>query len=248
MQYRGAFWAGVVGQWLSYGATFITLFILASGFNAVSGWDANHILFLYALNVLSYAIAASFFYMFSTQLSEKVRGGSFDDTLTKPVSPFVYEFLQSFISGYFSHATLAIAMMIYSLIKIQFQVTFISVLTLLGAIIGASLIQAALLVVISTASFVMINDNPLLDLLWDLKSFTDYPIGVYPAFIQMFLTCILPVAFICYYPASSLLNIDTGMVFPKTLGYFTPIVGILLFVVSVKIWHVGLSRYQSTGT
>ncbi|MDR1262706.1 MAG: hypothetical protein LBK46_04360, partial [Oscillospiraceae bacterium] len=39
MTYRGAFWAGFVGQWLYYGSSFITLFIIVNNFDTLAGWS-----------------------------------------------------------------------------------------------------------------------------------------------------------------------------------------------------------------
>jgi ABC-2 type transport system permease protein len=96
MAHRSAYWAGIVAQWLSYGATFGTLFIMTRTFKSLAGWSPEEILFLYGVYLLSYAVAASFFFNPCINLAAKIRTGEFDSALTKPLSPFAHEFCMGF--------------------------------------------------------------------------------------------------------------------------------------------------------
>ena len=101
--YRSTYFAGIVGQWLSYGATFATLFIMVSSFESLSGWTADEVLLLYGISILSYSIGAAFFFTPAQGLSGKIRSGEFDASLTKPLHPFVHEMFAGFNIGYVSH-------------------------------------------------------------------------------------------------------------------------------------------------
>ncbi|MDR2135645.1 MAG: ABC transporter permease [Treponema sp.] len=245
--YRSAYWLGLVAQWLSYGVTFITLFIVVDNFNVLGGWKSEEVLFLYAMNLLSYALAALFFFGPCTGLSGKIRSGEFDAALTKPVSPLVHEMLNGFNPGYVSHITLSVAVMVVAVRRLHVAFNFPFVLTLLAMLFGAALVQAALLVFASAWAFFFINGNPFMGMIWSFKSFINYPIPIYPVVIQILLT-FLPLAFMNYYPSAILLNRTENMLFPPLLGYLTPLVGITAFVLSVAFWNFALSRYQSTGT
>jgi ABC-2 type transport system permease protein len=246
--YRSAYWLGLVAQWLNYGVTFITLFIVVENFNALAGWKSEEVLFLYAMNLLSYALAALFFFGPCTGLSGKVRTGEFDIALTKPVSPLVHEMLNGFNPAYASHITLSVAVMVLAVRRLHLVCNPPVVLTLLGMLFGAALVQAAFLVFTSAWAFFFVKGNPFMSILWSFKSFIKYPITIYPAAVQVLLTFVLPVAFMNFYPSTVLLNKTEGMLFPPPLGYLTPLVGITVFVLSVIFWNFALSRYQSTGT
>jgi ABC-2 type transport system permease protein len=217
-------------------------------FKVLAGWKSGEVLFLYAMNLLSYALAAVFFFGPSTGLSGKIRTGEFDIALTKPVSPFVHELLNGFNPGYVSHISLSVAVMVLAVRRLNLACSLPFILVLLGMILGAALVQAALLVFTSACSFFFINDNPVFNMVWSFKSFINYPLSIYSGAVQVFLTCILPLAFINYYPASVILHKTEGMLFPPFLGYATPAVGLGMFILSVVFWNYALSRYQSTGT
>ncbi|HJB05383.1 MAG TPA: ABC-2 family transporter protein [Candidatus Merdibacter merdigallinarum] len=249
MAYRSTYFAGIVGQWLGYGATFATLFIMVSSFDTLSGWNGNEVLLLYGFSVLSYSVGAAFFFTPSVNLSGKIRTGEFDASLTKPLHPFVHEMLSGFNVGYISHFTLSVAVIIIALVNLRFEVTFVSLIHLVLMVLGAALIQAASLIASSVMSFFTINENPILDfLLFNTKQFINYPITVYPRGIQFILTFILPFAFINFYPASLLLGKGVPSGFPAVLPYLTPLVGVVCFALSVALWNWGLKHYKSTGS
>jgi ABC-2 type transport system permease protein len=245
--HRSAFWAGVVGQWLGYGVTFATLYIMVNTFNVLAGWNADEMTFMYAVNLLSYAIAATFFYNPATMLSTKIRTGEFDGALTKPTSPFLHEFYTGFNFGYVSHISLSIVVMVMASVNVGLPWSPFAALTFLAMLIGAILVQAAFLIAVSSASFFLVNENPLFELSYTIQKFTQYPIAIYPLFLQIVLTFILPAAFMNFYPASAILGKNSGT-FAPTLSLWTPLVGIILFTLSVLLWNWALSKYQSTGS
>jgi len=248
MAHRSAFWAGFAGQWLAYGSTLATLYIMVSNFRFLAGWTAQEVLFLYAMNLLSYALGASFFFNPCINLAAKIRTGEFDAALTKPVSPLGHEFYTGFNLGYLSHVTLSSGVMIYALVSTGFEPSFFSILTFIGVLMGAVLTQSAFLIAASAFSFFLVNENPLFELLWNIKTFTNYPIKIYPLFLQVFLTFIVPVAFMNFYPASAVMGKEMPFAFPVHLGFLSPLAGIILFVLSILLWNWALSKYQSTGT
>ena len=249
MIYRSTYFAGIVAQWLGYGATFATLFILTTRFQNLSGWTPSEVLLLYALSLFSYCIAATFFFNPAMNLSSKIRSGEFDAALIKPLNPFIHEVFTGINPGYVSHFILSLIFIIYALVTLGYTISFWSVILLFLMVLGAVFVQAAALVASSVISFFTINENPVLDfLLFKVKEVANYPITIYPKAIQFILTFILPFAFINYYPASFLLSKEPPQGFPAILPYLSPLVGALCFALSVLLWNWGLKHYKSTGS
>lgn len=247
MSHRASFITGVIGQWLSYGATFATLYFMISNFGNLGGWSADEVLFLYAFNLLSYALAACIFFTPCANLSSKIRTGEFDSALTKPMTPFMHEIYNGFNFGYIGHTILSVFIIAISISKTSLTLTPINILMFLLMLISSALIQAALLIFSSSISFVTVNANPAGTIVYNLKKFIDYPITIYGAGIQILLTVLLPVAFINFYPVCALLN-SPASIFPDFTAFLTPLVAIFLFCLSIKTWNLGLSKYQSSGS
>lgn len=238
--------AGIAGQWLYYGAFFALIWVGVSHFGGIFSWSAYQVLFLSAMNLFSYAIAAMFCYQACVSLSEKIRGGTLDAALTKPVSPLLYEIYRGLNFGYMSHAALAVLVMVFASIQMRFAVSALSLILLGLMLIGATLVQAALLIAASGISFFFHPNNPFFSIVLIVREFTQYPISIYHGVVQALLTFVIPIGFVSFYPASAIFSVIAGSSMPRILPYFTPAVGIALLWLSVRLWNYASNRYQST--
>lgn len=246
MTYSVSFITGVIGQWIAYGGTFLSLYIMIENFNVLGGWTSYEVLYLYAFNLLSYALAATVFFTPCRSLPVKIRTGEFDISLTKPVSPLLHEIYNGFNFGYIGHGILAVSVMIFAVSHLDTQFSIVNLILLL---ISAALLQSGFLILSSSFCFITVNQNPVFDfILYNVKSFTNYPITIYGTAIQFLLTFILPFAFINFYPSLILLSKISSSPFGTWLPYISPFVGITMFLLSTKIWNYGLSKYQSSGS
>lgn len=246
LTYRVSFITGVIGQWIAYGGSFLSLYIMIENFNVLGGWTSYEVLYLYAFNLLSYALAATVFFTPCRNLPMKIRTGEFDISLTKPVAPLLHEIYNGFNFGYIGHAILAVSVMIFAVSHLNIRVSIVNLILLL---ICAALLQSAFLILSSSFCFMTVNQNPVFDfILWNFKSFTNYPITIYGTAIQFLLTFILPFAFMNFYPSLILLGKAQSSPFAAWLPYLSSIVSIAVFLLSIKIWNYGLSKYQSSGT
>lgn len=138
MVYRGTYIAGVVGQWLGYGVTFASLYIMLSRFEVLAGWNRYEVLVLYGLSVLSYALSATVFFVPTQDLAMKVRTGELDQILSKPVHPFLYEIMQGFCPNYLSHISLAVAVLVFAFAKLHYKPDMVSMLYLALMLTGGA--------------------------------------------------------------------------------------------------------------
>jgi len=217
-------------------------------FQRIGTWSAYEVLFLYSLNILTYSIAATFT-MPINNISQRIRSGLLDSALTKPVNPLFLVICQQASAGYTSNYVLGIAVMVFSAINLQIEVTAASLILLILSIIGGVLIHAAALIASGVPSFWLVKSRALSYIFyWEFNRFVDYPINIYSTGIQFMLTFMLPYAFISYYPAGLFLNRTYESVFHPAVYYFSPFVGILCFALAYKFWKAGLNAYQSTGS
>ena len=247
-QYPTSYWLGFVGQIISYGATFCTIFIAVSSFGSLNGWTADEVLLLYAFELISYAIGAFFCFHPSTGLANNIRSGAFDASLTKPMNPFLFQILNyGQDAAYFSHFTLSLCVMIFALVRIGITPALGNIVAIILFILGASAIQGGFLVLCSVFSFKMVNENPIFTLFFESKNFLKYPISIYGSGLQVLLTFVLPLGFINFYPSQCLLSKESG-VFHYQLGIITPLVGVAVFVVAYLLWMWRLRHYNSSGS
>ena len=247
MMHRASFIAGRVGQFLSYGSTFLATYIMISNFNVIGGWTAAKVLYMFGYNLLAYALAACVFYNPSRGLESKVRSGELDLSLTKPVHPMTHELLMGFNPGYINHVLLSLLTMILTARDAGFAYTPLNVMLWLVMLAGSVMIHGAMLLLSSAGSFIFIRHNPYSMVIGIGKEFVKYPITIYPKAIQVILTFVLPFAFISFYPVSLLLGDDGLTSFSHVVAYFTPVVGGIVFALGIAVWNRCLKHYQSSG-
>ena len=66
-----------------------------------------------------------------------------------------------------------------------------------------------------------------------------WPVGIYPQFLQVLLTFLVPVAFAVTVPAEAIVGQLTGQTLFTTIS-----VAVLLFAIARWFWRLGLSRYS----
>ena len=70
--------------------------------------------------------------------------------------------------------------------------------------------------------------------------------SMYPESMQFILTYLIPIAWVSFYPVSSLLGIKasySGIIIP----FVTLLVGILVMVIAGVYFNLGLRKYESAG-
>jgi ABC-2 type transport system permease protein len=246
LEYRGAFLIGLVSQGLGYAADFTVMWILIHRFGSLGGWHWEAIAFLYSLNLMSYAIGAAFTYSPMTELETMVQRGTFDGVLVRPLNPYASLTAEKFNVGYLGHILIALGILIWSINQLTIDWTVGRMVFLVAALIGASLIQAAILTLLGAWSFTFVRAQFLFGFAGSLRTFVTYPITIYGTAIQVVLTAIVPFAFVNFYPASVLLGKD-GQFFPEWVGWLTPLVGLAAFALAYKVWMRGVNRYQGAG-
>ena len=77
----------------------------------------------------------------------------------------------------------------------------------------------------------------------EIRSFTDYPLSIFPDFIRLGLTYAIPWAVINYYPSLIILRrVQTNEEF--VIGILSPLIGVFFFLFSLSSFNAGLERYS----
>lgn len=248
IQRRGSFFLGFFGQILVYGAEFLLIWLLVSRFSIVGGWKAPEILLLFSFNLASYGIAGFFFFSSVRSLGEIINRGELDLILTKPLPALFGLIAFKPNLAYIAHLGLSLTVMFISLRAAGFAFTAGGLCFVLLALAGATLIQASIFMVCGSLNFWSIQaGDAIWEILWGVREFVKYPLTIYPGALRVFLTFILPLGFISYYPASRLLG-KASAPFSGLMTGFVPLAGLLCFALSYGVWRLGLRRYESTGS
>ena len=75
-----------------------------------------------------------------------------------------------------------------------------------------------------------------------------YPMAIYHATFRRFLTFVVPLACVSYFPVVGVLGVADPLGSPRWLQYLAPLCGILFLSACLVLWKWGVRHYTSTGS
>jgi ABC-2 type transport system permease protein len=109
---------------------------------------------------------------------------------------------------------------------------------MLALLMGGILVYCFWLIITSTA-FWIVRVDEIVNLFQGVYAAGRWPVGIYPRWLQLGLTFIIPVAFAVTIPAEALTSRLTPLVLLGTLG-----LTIFFSIVARLIWRLGLKNYS----
>ena len=249
MEYRQAFIMGYVIQLVSRSAELLGIWILLSKFEEIHGWTFYEVMFLFAMNMLSYGLAGVVLFGPVLRLEGLVQRGDFDSLLVMPVNPLFHLIVRYFNATFLGHIVLGLVILGISTRALELTLHPLGLLWFVVVVVGATLIQGAIMLAAGTTSFWFVKSRALVNTaVHGVRGFIVYPLSIYDRWIQIMLTLVLPFAFVSFFPAENFLGKEEGSIFPAYFQWGTPLVGLTLFLLAYRLWSYGVDHYQSTGS
>lgn len=248
MEYRFSFFGDIFVNMLTFVTMYMGFWVIFNHFEELNGWTYYEVVFLYNLNLFSYALSSLFLWGAMKQLEDVVRRGDFDQFLTRPIPPLRLLIFRQFGHTFIGHIIVAIAVFVICLLKLELTWSIAQIIFFIAIVIGGVLIHSAIIIAAASSAFWIVRSNAIVDVtIYAVRSFINYPISIYAKWLQIFLTFVIPYAFVNYYPSAVLLN-KMDLVEFSLLSFGSPIVGITLLVIAIHVFYRGVRRYESTGS
>lgn len=222
--------------------------IIVDRFQPLKGWDFPDLAFIYGLGLLSHGILVVLF-INTWHMDRMVIDGSFDRLLLRPMNVFF-----QLVASYFNFIGLidlipGTIIFIYGCNLVGFDWSIANFSKLVLVLIGGVLIRAALFISLGTIAFWTKRNSSMVGFaLSMLERATMYPLSIYPYAIQVLFTFIIPIGFISFYPAVEFLDKSSGFRIPFDLALWTPVIGLICFILSQQLFKYGLKNYESAGS
>ncbi len=246
LEYRGDFLLGIIAQIISYGASYVVIWLFLRKFDTIAGWGWSEIALLYSIGLFTYAMGASFTFVQMRDLENQVREGTFDGILIKPVNSYFYVLCRGINVAYIAHLAISGSVLVWALLQLNVEWTWYKILYFVLALISGSLIQCGIMTMIGASSFIWVRSGFLFNLFFKLKDFISYPISVYGVFVQVLLIFIVPLSFVNFFPSAFLLSKETALL-PEWTAWLAPLVGPLVFWIGYQVFMYCSKKYQGAG-
>lgn len=217
----------------------IALLVIVDEQASIGGFSRDEILFLYALILLSFALAESLFRGFDS-FSSLLGNGVYDRMLVRPRNIILQILGQTIELTRLGRILVAIATMLFY----KQSVSIDNNILLIAMILCGMIVFACLYIIQSAICFYTIESLELMNIFTDgAREFSKLPFGLYGKHILMILTFIVPLALIQYYPALVLFHKSDSMVY-----MLSPLLSLLFIIPTIILWKQGRKHYKSIGS
>lgn len=246
LEYRADFMIGMFAFLLDQSLGIFFLFVIFHNIDLLVGFTFEQMILMYGLSQIPKGIDHLFFDNLWL-LPQTIRRGDFDQYLLRPINSLYHFLIVRFQPDAFGEILLGLILAIYSLNRLDGVSTvnyIVLVLVIILFVIIGAFIFTGLKLITSSISFWITNAYPIMQITYNLNQFARYPVRIFPKFIRILMTYVIPFAFVAYYPMLYIIgDVSFIEVFIKLILLTTALMG-----VGILLWNRGIKKYNSTGS
>jgi ABC-2 type transport system permease protein len=230
-----SFFESVVGL----GFTLAGLAIIFSYTDSLNGWRPAEILALVGVYSLIGGIIRVAILPGMEQLTQSVRDGTFDFTLTKPEDAQLIVSISRIGVWKIVDIFLGLVILIIALVQLGGSIGGLQAVEFLAMLLTGSVIVYSFFLILATLAFWLVRVENVLTIFLSVYHAGRWPLSLYPGWLRYGLIFIIPVAFATTIPVEAL---TSRLNWVTLLAAF--IAAVVLFSVSRAFWKFGLKHYS----
>jgi ABC-2 type transport system permease protein len=248
LQYRASLALDVVGNFLISFLDFAAILILFENIPALDGWTLHEVALLYGCTSISFAVVDLVIGHLDL-LPRMIREGTFDLVLIRPRGTLFQVIASDFTVRRVGRTIQGVIVLAYAASGLDIawspgRVAMVGMMLVAGALIFAAVWVAG-----ATIVFWTVDGGEFTNALTYGGNFlTQYPISIYGDWVRRFLAFVVPMAFVCYFPALYVLDKPDPLGFPRAFQFASPLVALVAAVIAGLIWTFAVRRYRSVGS
>ena len=219
---------GLIGLALVFGHT-----------TTLAGWTRPELLAVMGVYTLMGGLINATIQPNMLQLLNDVQQGTLDYILTKPVDSQLQISVRQVHIWSMTDLLLGLSVLIYAVIQIQTRIGFLQALVFVALLFMGVLMIYCFWLILTTGAFWLIRMENILELFQGVYQAGRWPTTVYPNWLQVGLTFLVPVAFAVTVPAEAITGRLTVTTLLEALAFT-----IILLLFSRWFWKRGLRHYS----
>jgi ABC-2 type transport system permease protein len=232
----------ILGKLLRLGMALTFLLVIKNTITTFAGYTSDQVVVFYLTYQLIDVLGQTFYrgvYLFS----EKVRSGEFDFSLVKPLSSLFLSLVgkPDINDAFFLIPNLAVSFYLLSTLNITFSVA--SVLLYLVLLINSFLLVTALHIIVLVVGIITTEVDGVIWMYRDLVALGRFPVTIYGEPLRTALFFLVPAGVMITIPAEVLLGLT-----PSYSILVSCIVGVTVFLISLRLWKWSLQFYSSASS
>jgi ABC-2 type transport system permease protein len=237
--YRANFFIQLFQSILELGAAFAGVAVVFSHTDQLGGWRQAELIALLGVYFLVGGLIRTVIQPSMQRFMEQVRLGTLDFTLTKPEDSQLLVSIQQVQIWKLTDVVLGLITLGVALSRLGEQIGVGGALAFGAALLAGGAIVYSFWLILATCAFWFVRVENILVIFQSMYEAGRWPVGIYPGWLRLSLTFIVPVAFATTVPAEAL----AGRLTPATLLGAVAL-ALALVVASRLFWRVGLRHYS----
>lgn len=239
MQYRVNFFVQLGQSIISLATGLIGLWLVFSHTAELNGWTQPELLVVMGIFILMGGVINSIIQPNMTRLLEEIQQGTLDFALTKPADAQGLISIREFRLWSLTDVMVGILVLLYGVYHYQGNVGISESLAFMFAMLLGSILIYCFWLIITSTAFWIVRVDEIVNLFQGVYAAGRWPVGIYPRWLRVGLTFIIPVAFAVTIPAEALTSRLTPLILAGTFA-----LTLFFIILSRIIWRWGLKNYS----
>ncbi|MDN4527599.1 ABC transporter permease [Fictibacillus fluitans] len=242
LTYRADMLVEIFSDLLFQAVNLIFILVVFGHTSLLSGWSKDEMVFIYGFFLVPFAIFGAFFNIWDFTDRYIVKG-EMDRILTRPIHSLFQIILERMeLESLFGVIT-GLGIMFYSGHQLGLSLHWYDPFVFVLLVAGGALVYAGIFVALASIGFWSDSKTDIMPMMYNIGNYGRYPVNIYNRIIRYVLTWILPFAFVGVYPSAYFLGRDEWYGY----AFFTPVIGVIFFGLSVVFWNYGVTKYRGAG-
>jgi ABC-2 type transport system permease protein len=228
-------------MWLGW--ELLSLNIIFSNTTTLGGWGLGELIALLGVFRLVNTLMIALIWPNTEKFNQSIRDGSMDYTILQPINSLFLVTFSRITVWRIWDLILAIVLIVVGVNMTGDITTPLNILTFMLLAITGTLIIYSLWIVLIAMTFWFTKFDNNVTILQALMDSGRYPATVYPAWLRIIVTFIIPIAVATTIPLQAL----RGELGPGQILLFV-VISIISFWVATNVWKLGLKRYSGASS
>lgn len=228
-------------MWLGW--ELLGLSIIFSNTETLGGWGFGELIALLGVFRLINTLMIALIWPNTEKFNQSIRDGSMDYTILQPANSMFLVTFSRITVWRFWDLILAVILIVVGITKSGDVTTPFSTLTFILLTVSGAIVIYSLWIVLIALTFWFTKFDNNVTILQALLDAGRYPVTVYPLWLRIIVTFIIPIAVATTVPLQAL---RSELDLQRVLLFI--VIGIASFWISSRVWKAGLKRYSGASS
>lgn len=243
MQYRANFVVQLFQSLVAVATGLVVLSLIFDRTDQLDGWTRPQLLVVMGVFTLVGGIVGFVIEPNMGRVMMDIRQGTFDHVLTKPVDAQLLSSVREFRLWRLTDALVGVVVLSWGIADLDTSLRALDVVGFVLTLAAGTVLVYSLWLAVTTGAFWFVRMEQVQELFTGLYRAGAYPVTVYPTWLRLTLTYLVPIGFAITVPSESLtgrLTWERGLI---TVGFLT-----VAFGLTRLLWKAGTRRYAGASS